>query len=179
MSEPGIYTPARGEKLREGFVHVTHKNAPELIAEKEDVGKRAFEKQEYPLAVQMYEECITFLKWMPEEVRAKDMARYLTNMSAAEFAMGRFEESLRHADKALRADKTYLKAHYRRAKALASLDRKVDSVATYLRASAARFSREPAGKRGRSDEAGSLGPRTPRSRGSGASGGLHGGHGGR
>lgn len=128
--------PRKQPALDDGYVSVTHKNAPELLKEKENIGREAFKAQEYPTAVQIYEECIGFLQWVPEERQLSDAARYLTNMAAAQFAMGRCEESLASADRALELDKTYVKAHYRRAKALGELQRHVDALAAYLAAQA-------------------------------------------
>ena len=86
--------PRKQPALDDGYVSVTHKNAPELLKEKENIGREAFKAQEYPTAVQIYEECIGFLQWVPEERQLSDAARYLTNMAAAQFAMGQCDASL-------------------------------------------------------------------------------------
>lgn len=111
---------------------ITAKSAPGLIEEKERIGKLAFGASEFPVAVQAYQECLIFLKWLPRKERDKEAPRYMTNIASARFGMRDYELSLGDADRALIVDRTYVKAHYRRGKALAALRRPVEALSAFL-----------------------------------------------
>jgi tetratricopeptide (TPR) repeat protein len=56
---------------------------------------------------------------------------YLTNRSLVQFASGRIAASLADADAALAGDNTWVKAHYRRARALLSLGRHDEAIEAF------------------------------------------------
>lgn len=91
-------------------------------SELKEMGNKAFAAKEYVSAVEAYEDALDL---------DPDNKVLLSNLSAAELAMGRYKDALEHAEAACRIDPGWAKAHSRKGAALQGLGMKEEAIQAY------------------------------------------------